>query len=149
MTLKKNLSIKRYGLTISPPYRNDRPKKLYKGDVYLLQKWLNKFSKMYSIYPEFDNNSRLHYHITLDICDLTKYHHTKYIVDKTIGYVKLNTLKTNLDLIGWQCYCQKDYWLNREHLTRTTYKRLRRIYEPLDIQSIDIGIMQYFFPSSK
>lgn len=65
--------------------------------------------KSYILYPEFDEQGRLHFHGMLHGYDRIKYFAWKYKLDR-IGYtlVKPISEKTNAN-IGWVLYCQKGW----------------------------------------
>lgn len=127
-----------YAVTVSPPFRKGRPKVWYEYDSYGLHQHFNKFSKHYMFVPEFDNNSRIHYHGVVRIDDSIKHHKTKYILDKSIGYSKFDPLKTLHDHIRWLIYCNK----NQAPFDRIIYKRLHRGGMRQAAPSLDYGIVK-------
>lgn len=139
------MTLEIYSITISPPYRLFRPGELYEQDSYVLRRWLNKFSKHYCLYPEFDKHSRLHYHGIVKIDDLTKYHRTKYIIDKGLGFVRIDKLKTSIDHLRFLIYSMKEWAQNKETFkTPIIYKRLKRCrYEPSKELDVPNDIRQY------
>lgn len=99
-----------FGITISPPHRNGRPAQLYKDDVTILHTYLNKVSHNYTLYPEFDYQSRLHYHGIIQFTDMYKWHKSiKYKLSKEFGYTKLEKFKTSKNRSQWDKYMTKDY----------------------------------------
>lgn len=99
-----------FALTVSPPYRSKMsPKYLYSEDKYVLERWLNKFSRHWILYPEFSKDSRLHYHGVVRVDDKIKLHKTRHQMVKKIGFIKLDKLATPRDHLRWVIYCQKEY----------------------------------------
>lgn len=98
-----------FAITISPPPRRMSPKYAYNEDKYVLERWLNSFSRHWILYPEFSKESRLHYHGIVRMDDKIKFHKTKYRIDKTVGFVKVEELKKVIDHFRWLIYCQKEY----------------------------------------
>ncbi len=119
-----------YSVTISPPYRLFDPVYLYNEDIPVIVRWLNKFSKHYVIYTELDSSSRIHYHLSVWIHDMMKYHRTKHIMDRKVGFVKTKRLFTKYDLLRWHLYCNKDYYLNKKRYPRVRYVRRNRAALP-------------------
>ncbi len=119
-----------YSVTISPPYRKFDPVYLYNEDIPVITRWLHKFSKHYVIYPELDSGSRIHYHLSVWIHDMMKYHRTKYTMDRKVGFVKTKRLKTTYDLLRWHLYCTKDYYLNKKRLPKVRYHKRSRAALP-------------------
>lgn len=98
-----------YALTISPPFYRGSPAYKYAEDCVMIRKLLNGFSDRYLLFPEFDENARLHYHGSIWIKDKIKFYKTKYLIDKHIGWSKFDPFKKKYDNIGWLCYCRKHY----------------------------------------
>lgn len=118
--------ISEYAITISPKYQTIDPIYLYKDQTRRIIRILNKVSSHYCLYPEFDNNSRLHYHGIIDIKDLIKWHHIKHEVDQ-IGYTKLEEFKSFDRKLIWLIYCQKNWVETRTLMPEPIiYKRYRR-----------------------
>ncbi len=115
-----------YSMTISPPYRLSSPIFLYNEDIPKIKRWLRKFSRHYVIYSEFDNESRLHYHLSVWIHDITKYHKTKYLLAGKLGYIKTKLLKTSFDLLRWHLYCIKDQPEMKKSFPRVEYRKVIR-----------------------
>ncbi len=114
-TLEKNTLIRIYGITISPPFRNYSPEFLYNKDTPIIIRWLKRFSKHYIMFSEFDDSSRLHYHGTIYIDDITKFHKTRYNFSERVGYVKLDLLKKNKNLLTWTMYIRKQqYYMSKD-----------------------------------
>ncbi len=132
-----------YSMTISPPYRFNRPTYLYNEDIPKIKRWLNKFSRHYVIYSEFDDESRLHYHLSVWIHDLIKYHKTKYLLNNKLGFIKTKLLKTRLDLLRWHIYCIKQQHLMQKHFPRVEYRRIVRRRAQTIIENRKT-IMDYF-----
>lgn len=130
----------RYSVTISPPYRKGRPKVWYDYDVYAIHQHFNRFSRYYMFVPEFDDNSRLHYHGVVYVHDAIKHHKTKHILDNTIGFSKFILLKTYHDHLRWLLYCNK----NETPFERIIYKRLPRGGGRQDAPQLDYGIVAAF-----
>ncbi len=109
-TLKKNIL---YSITISPSYRLSDPLFLYNKDIPLIIRWFRKFSKHFILFTEIcESSSRIHYHGTISIFDIIKFHRTRYNIQKNIGFIKLKRLNTTLDLLRWTYYIRKDYHSN-------------------------------------
>lgn len=132
-----------YAITVSPPMRKCTPKFLYEDDVSEIRRWCNKWSSHYLMYPEFDLNSRLHYHGIIKAKDLTKMHKTRAKFSRQVGFVKLKPLLTFNDHLKWLMYCRKD--LGECFLEPFYYKNLRRNRVKRDpCHELDEGIMMYF-----
>lgn len=130
-------------ITISPPPRNSSTEFLYNNDIYVIRRWLNKFSKHYLIYPEFDLSSRLHYHGVVRVEDFTKLHKTRHSFSRTLGYVVTKPLKESRDNIAWLQYCKKNY--GECPCDLFMYKRLKRGTKPKNTTGtkslLDFGII--------
>ncbi len=128
-----------YSITISPPYRLFDPLYLYNDDIPIIVRWLRKFSKHYILFTELDNESRIHYHGTIDIHDLIKYHRTKCYIQRSLGFIKIKLLKTPQDLLKWTFYIRKDYYINSElfpfviHHKKNNIKKLTFHRNPITI----------------
>lgn len=106
-----NRTPKIYSITISPPYRLFSPEYLYNEDIPKIRRWFKKFSKHFILFAEFDESSRIHYHGTIYIDDLIKFHKTRYHFQYRVGFVKTKLLRTFIDLLRWTYYIRKDYHL--------------------------------------
>lgn len=115
-----------FALTVSPRYRSIKPETLYEQDKYSLRRLLNRMSTHYILYPEFDKNSRLHYHGVVECHDLIKFHRIKYLFDN-IGWTKLDPLKTFMDRLRFIIYCQKEFAVTHQLLDPIMYKSLRKV----------------------
>lgn len=107
-----------FAITISPPPRATiSPKYAYDNDYHILVRWLNAFSGHWLLYPEFSKDSRLHYHGVVRVDDKIKLHKTRYKINRTVGFVKLDKLRTFNDHLRWIIYCQKEYAQTSKILT--------------------------------
>lgn len=150
-----------YAITISPPYKAyNSPSFLYNGDKPLITKYLNRFSNHYCIYPELDNNNRLHYHGIIDIKDMIKFRHIKYEMDRILGFIKIDKFieknnKTKFQhKLTFLIYSMKQWPLNKDYFIKPIiYKKLQRrrrqkeskdIIQPKDIITmLDINNLDY------
>lgn len=102
--------MKKYAITISPPYSKDRPSFKYNSDKPIIIKYLNKVSDYYILYPELSTDGRLHYHGIIQFRDMIKwYKSTKHILSSLLGFICLKIIKTNIDNIKWIYYISKDW----------------------------------------
>lgn len=117
----------KYGVTISPVYRRRDPRFLYNEDMYLIRKYLNRFSRHYCLYPEFDDKSRLHYHGIIHVHDNLKFHRTKYLIDRDIGFSyfdKIGDFNHHLSIL---MYSMKNWAENHKYFNNPIiYRNLRR-----------------------
>lgn len=120
-----------YAITISPPYSPEHIKHLHCQYTYEIRRWCNKFSKHYMMYPEFDDETRLHYHGVIRVEDWIKFHKTRLTFQRTVGFVKIKPLTTFRRHLGWLMYCQKHtkecpcrpfYYQSLKKLKQLTYK---------------------------
>ncbi len=139
---------KLYSITITPPYRLIDPLYLYNDDLPILVRWFRSFSKHYILYTEFDDTSRIHYHGTIQVHDLIKYHRTKYRIQKSIGFVKLKLLKTPLDLLRWTFYVRKDYYMNYKLFPFIIHHHKNKI-KRVDFHNNPITIMECFLKAKQ
>lgn len=115
-------------LTISPPHSIMSPKYLYQQERRYLEKVIRTFSKKYIVYPEIDDQGRLHYHGLFTIHDKIKYFNygllklkqlprqvTKYSTQNQ-AYVCIKPSKTVEQRIGWIVYMSKDFYTSRKVL---------------------------------
>ncbi len=140
-----------YGITISPKYRTIDPDILYNEDMRIIRRWMNRFSSHYVIVPEFaELTARLHYHGTVIIADMIKFYKTKYRIDKEIGFVKIDLLKTFKDHLRWNIYIYKNYWKTRDHYDLVIYGKVKRINKREHLLHLDLkrqnrlNIIDYF-----
>lgn len=136
-----------YSITVSPSYRHFDPLYLYNEDIPVIIKWFRKFSRHYILFTEIsEETSRIHYHGTIDIHDLIKFHRTRCYIQKSIGYIKLKRLKTPIDLLKWTYYIRKDYHKNHELFPFIIHKKKNKIKKivfhgnPLTIMDSFAGI---------
>lgn len=133
-------------ITVSPPYRCEDPKKLWKRDEEDLTKILNTFSKRYCLYPEFDKRtSRLHYHGLVFEHDEIKRHRVKWKLDK-IGLTKFGYFKTFRSQLTYLLYCQKQYADCRRMLGLIRYRNRRRRQTKFKRgigKKLDVNIQEY------
>lgn len=79
---------------------------------------LRKICKSYILYPEFDEQGRLHYHGMINGYDEIKYFHLKWKLDR-VGYTLVKPIKQPLI---WVLYCQK------------SWRRTSRVFEKSNIE---------------
>lgn len=122
-------------ITISPRRRQCSAQFAYDSDSYIIRKYLNKVSQHYIIVPEFDLQSRLHYHGVVVISDWIKWHKQVHrTLESLCGWIKLDKLKTHLDHLRWLCYIYKH--LHETGLNVIIYRRRRgQEEEPLNPES--------------
>ena len=121
-----------FAITISPPLKtHSSPIKIHHGEIYRIQRSLNKFSHHYCLYPELDNNNRLHYHGIIHIDDMIKYRHTKHIMDKELGFIKIDKFKSFKDKLRYLVYSMKQWPENKDYFIKPIiYERLKRGCKP-------------------
>lgn len=131
--------IRTLAVTISPRNRVDKYntlKWIFQNDASDICLLLRKCSKNFTIYPEFDVNSRLHYHGIVYVHDNIKWHkHTKPGLDK-IGYTLIKEIKDYKNKDKWLTYCTKEWEdtqqiLSIEHPLMWTYrpKKKHELYD--------------------
>lgn len=117
-----------YAITISPKYVDVDPKVLHSVYAQRIIKILNKVSRHYCLYPEFDDNSRLHYHGVVKIHDIIKWHHMKWRMDQ-VGFTKVSIFNTFKDHLTYLIYCQKQWAQNAPTFKYPImYRRARRLH---------------------
>jgi len=99
-----------YGITLSPPMRSLNEIKDFRHDVLIMRK-ITRHTDHYQIIPELDWKGRLHYHGIFIATKQGAGRVTRTL--KTIGYVKLELLKTPLNHLRFLLYTQKDWYENR------------------------------------
>lgn len=115
-----------FGITISPPHRRGKPKDLLSVDTICMRQLLNRVSKDYTLYPEFDYQSRLHYHGMISFKDMLKWHKSvKHRMTQEIGFVKLERFKNTKEKTRWENYMMKDYIKGKSY-PPIKYEPLRR-----------------------
>ncbi len=129
-----------YSITISPPYRPFDPVFLYNDDLPIIIRWFRKFSKHFILFTEItESDSRIHYHGTIDIHDLIKFHRTRCYIHKSLGFIKIKRLVKSIDLLRWTFYIRKEYFRNGElfpfiiHLNKTKIKKIIFKNNPMTI----------------
>ncbi len=115
-----------WSITISPKYKAIDPVVLHKNFQYSIRKYLNRFSRTYELYPEFDKNSRLHYHGWFKVHDKIKMHRTKNKIDREIGFTKWDIIRTEKQYEGWIKYCTKEYDDTQKMIKLIDYKSIRQ-----------------------
>ncbi len=117
-----------YLLTISPPYYVGNLLYKYSDDFFYL-KFLKRSCDRYLIYPEHDDNDRLHYHGIIHIKDHYKWYKSTKRKLSVMGHIKVQKLKLFSDLLKASLYCSKDWSLNNTiypHLITTmTHNRIK------------------------
>lgn len=134
-----------YAITITLPPSHNRAIFDHNGWIRPIRRWLNMVSNHYCIYPELaDLTGRLHYHGVILINDMIKFKHIKTSIDKNIGWVKIDKLKTYGDHLRWLMYCMKE-WAGNSRMFKQPimYARLRRA-EPREIAPAKLEITDYF-----
>lgn len=113
-----------YFITISPQYRAIAPALLYEQDKYDIYRLLNPCSHHFCLYPEFDKNSRLHYHGIIRIDDPIKWHKTKHIIDRVLGWTVIKPIESFRGHLTALVYSYKQ-WANNRSLFKEPimYKR--------------------------
>jgi len=107
-------SWKIYSLTISPAPRLGDYKKLYLQDSFLIKKILHKSCNA-TIYPEIDDNYRLHYHGVIRVKNSYIFNRRSYyLLQAQMGFCKLKLIKTYYDHLRWILYMSKD-WRRNKH----------------------------------
>lgn len=76
-----------------------------------------KTLKFYTLYPEFDDKFRLHYHGVVRFKDKYQAYRITKRINKLIGYV---LLKANLNEDGWVKYITKE-WNTTKKILNITY----------------------------
>ncbi len=137
-----NRTPKIYSITISPPLRPFAPLYLYNEDIPIIRRWFKKFSKHFILFAEFDESSRLHYHGTIYIHDLIKFHKTRYHFTYRVGFVKTKLLRTSNDLLKWTFYIRKDYHIMYKEFPFIMHTaKVKKVIKPKLIRK---SIMDYF-----
>lgn len=135
-----------YGITISPKYRLKDPKTLFVLDENEITRVMNRFSKRYCLYPEFDSKSRLHYHGIALVHDHIKMHRSKYEIDTMIGLCKFDKLHSFKDRLRYLTYSMKEYADTRRVLKKQIRYRNRRrkkkIQKGLHAKKLDKNILK-------
>lgn len=104
-----------YSITISPPPMC-KLKPQFEHGTYetTIRQILNKFSKQYIVYPEFDKKDRLHYHGVFRMDDKIAYLKNKYLLFKQIGFTKCDKIEDFENKLRWLIYISKDWGQNKE-----------------------------------
>ncbi len=135
-----------YAITVSPKQRIESPIELYRQDEEYIMKLLNKFSRRYALYPEFDDKQRLHYHGLVLVHDRIKLNHTKYLFDK-LGWTLFDRIRSNKQKVACAVYATKDWAENRGKFLRPIqYRRMRRLRKQVRRKrnkDLENGILQY------
>lgn len=110
----RNLPI--YAVTISPPKREcTKESYIFETDKSYIKRYLNKISSHYCLYPEYDLQGRLHYHGIITIKDWIKYHKQIHrLIQKNIGFIKLDKLLSFKDHLRYLIYAQKGFATARQ-----------------------------------
>lgn len=145
MALRKKITHEIYALTLSPPIRHGDAEYLYSGDKFLMRKILNRCTDHYMVYPEFDDSTRLHYHGTIIVKDIIKFHkHTKKMLKAHFNFIKLSKLKTFKDHLIWTYYMRKDWGINKVLFNRPVLPRHIKKRKPKNLMlSIDDLLVKY------
>lgn len=136
---------KMYFVTITPPYRLNKPEFIYNEDKYMIRRYFNRFSHHFCFYPEFSESCRLHYHGIVEVHDMRKFYNTKYLIDKSIGFSRFDRLKTFKDHLRTVLYCRKDYGLIKDQYDPIIFHNLKRVKcKQHDNLDSGIGILKWF-----
>lgn len=135
---------KRHEITISPRYRLKDPLTLLKEDKKIIRRYLNRFSKLYILYPEFDNKQRLHYHGMVEVHDKIKLFRTKHLIDKNVGWTKIGAIATYNDQLKWLMYCKKNKGDYIGTFKPIIYKSLRKRVKAIKPNDLDEGILRWY-----
>lgn len=130
-----------YCITISPTYKFIDVRNLHRIYTNIIIKYCNKFSKKYALYPEFDSNSRLHYHGLIYVHDIIKMHKCKYKFMKAMtAFIKYDKIKNYTHQLRCLIYSMKDWPVNREEFNHPVmYTKIRRklkVKEPPKVVTI-------------
>lgn len=96
-------------LTISPPLREGNQIELFKRD-------LKRFAKLkvwFSLYPEFSDTGRLHYHGFIAKTILDKYLKDIEYLQEKFGFICVKPVKNQK---GWEAYCKKEWAVTKKYL---------------------------------
>ena len=114
-------------LTISPPYRHSSklrgPDRQFfdqdQNDIKTILKY-NRI-KVFTIYPEFSEKGRLHYHGILKLDKNQYIRFFKHAKNKLalIGLVDFKVMETIQDLLKWEFYIRKQWFITQEILEIT------------------------------
>lgn len=115
-----------YFVTISPTYKLIDPEHLHKAYTIDITRQMNKFSRRWALYPEFDDKQRLHYHGLAYVHDTIKMYKVKHLLDK-IGWTKLQKCIDFEDRLSYLIYSQKQYAEIQSHYPIISYKPMRKL----------------------
>lgn len=104
-----------YFITISPKYRLQDPLLLFHDDIRFLRPQFNKFSNHYIIYPEFSDQSRLHYHGIIYINNTLKYNKSKWRIDVHLGFMYCRYINDHKENIKSILYSSKQWGINKSY----------------------------------
>lgn len=126
LAMKSNV----FSITISPKYELSDPKYLFEAQKEKIQKALNRFSSYYILYPEFGVKNtaqpRLHYHGVIKIKDRIKLYKTIHLMQRELGFTKMDPISDHNNHLKWLMYCQKEYASTQHILPVIIYKNRRR-----------------------
>lgn len=136
-------------LTISPPSCLLNAIYLHSELIYYIKRYLNKVSTHWIVYPEFDKNSRLHYHGVLRLDDPIKWHRSvRTLLEKTIGFICIKPLLKPIDHIAWITYCRKEWPLTKKvlRINRPVIYSNLKLHKRKDLKSGNkrLTIIDYF-----
>lgn len=115
-------------ITISPPLRKGNPRTIYRSDIVEHFKYL-LYVGDFEIYPEFDQNGRLHYHGVVYIKDNVKWLKQALPALHQFGFTKVVSSVNE----GWFTYMMKEFPITREVLDIMGPLDLATLYEELDL----------------
>jgi len=131
---------RKIALTISPEQRVEvkanglnleEVRQRYLKDCYCLHTALNRCSNNYTIYPEFDDKGRLHYHGIVFVHSLIAMKlETNPVLQDKLGFI---CIKYDPDE-KWDQYCEKEWEITKEILDITDPIRhidLRKLKRPV------------------
>lgn len=127
--------IRALALTISPPERVNKwnaLKSIFINDKIFINQQLRKCSKSYYVYPELDDNGRLHYHGTIMVQDMVKW--KKSVLPsfkRVLGFTKVKTIVDEPNEKKWHEYCSKEWELTQEILGLDDLEIIRYEVKPV------------------
>lgn len=148
-----------FALTISPPDRTCRYLNLrdcYHNDISNYRILLKKCCNHYCLFPELDQNGRLHYHGLIKLTDRVKWFKLVKPALQTYGFICVKPLKSFIDHLNWSIYCLKEFAMTKQVLGKRN-KDLDILCMPYGDNSVwgchinlidespDMGLEEYFF----
>lgn len=136
----------KYFITVSPPYdkSNSTNSALHKYYTQRIQLHFNKFSKHYMFYPEYSENSRLHYHGIVKIDDLCKFHHIRKQMTKELGIIDIQLIKSFEEHLRSLTYSMKNWAAMQYIMTPIMPKRKKRVIKLEILPEVENDIRKWF-----